>query len=257
MSSLTTQRIIDNALRLGLGHTAESVTESAARADSAQMGYLDFVDHLLSEEVAVRESRRFRNALKLSGLPHHKTLDDFDYTFQPGLEPRRVRDLATLEFLTGAGNIAILGPPGVGKTHIAIGLAVAACQAGKSIYFTTLDDLVRKLKAADAANRLPRQLANLMRPSLLVIDEVGYLALDRDEANMFFQLISRRYEKGSTIITSNKHFTEWGTVLGDDVLATAILDRLLHHCDVLAINGPSYRLKDRQGLVTPVESPAS
>ena len=198
MSSLTTQRIIDNAIRLGLGHTAESVTESAARADSAQMGYLDFVDHLLAEEVAVRESRRFRNALKLSGLPHHKTLDDFDYTFQPGLEPRRVRDLATLEFLTGAGNIAILGPPGVGKTHIAIGLAVAACQAGKSIYFTTLDDLVRKLKAADAANRLPRQLANLMRPSLLVIDEVGYLALDRDEANMFFQLISRRYEKGST-----------------------------------------------------------
>ena len=157
MSSLTTQRIIDNALRLGLGHTAESVTESAARADSAQMGYLDFVDHLLAEEVAVRESRRFRNALKLSGLPHHKTLDDFDYTFQPGLETRRVRDLATLEFLTGAGNIAILGPPGVGKTHIAIGLAVAACQAGKSIYFTTLDDLVRKLKAADAANRLPRQ----------------------------------------------------------------------------------------------------
>ncbi len=145
----------------------------------------------------------------------------------------------------------------MGKTHIAIGLAVAACQAGKSIYFTTLDDLVRKLKAADAANRLPRQLANLMRPSLLVIDEVGYLALDRDEANMFFQLISRRYEKGSTIITSNKHFTEWGTVLGDDVLATAILDRLLHHCDVLAINGPSYRLKDRQGLVTPVEAPAS
>jgi len=257
MSSLTTQRIVDNAIRLGLGHAADTVTESAARADTAQMGYLDFVDHLLAEEVAVRESKRFRNALKLSGLPHHKTLDNFDYTFQPGLEPRRIRDLATLEFLTGAGNIAILGPPGVGKTHLAIGLAVAACQAGKSIYFTTLDDLVRKLKAADAANRLPRQLANLMRPSMLVIEEVGYLALDRDEANIFFQLISRRYEKGSTIVTSNKHFTEWGTVLGDDVLATAILDRLLHHCDVLAINGPSYRLKDRQALVTPTEPPAS
>ncbi|WP_434159234.1 IS21-like element helper ATPase IstB [Rhodococcus sp. BGS-1C] len=194
---------------------------------------------------------------EVSSFPETNPPETPGRIIQPGLEPRRVRDLATLEFLTGAGNIDILGPPGVGKTHIAIGLAVAACQAGKSIYFTTLDDLVRKLKAADAANRLPRQLANLMRPSLLVIDEVGYLALDRDEANMFFQLISRRYEKGSTIITSNKHFTEWGTVLGDDVLATAILDRLLHHCDVLAINGPSYRLKDRQGLVTPVEAPAS
>nr|WP_279636576.1 ATP-binding protein [Gordonia alkanivorans] len=149
-----------------------------------------------------------------------------------------------------------MGPPRVGKTHIAVGLAVAACQAGKSIYFTTLDDLVRKLKTADAARRLPRHFANLMRPSLLVIDEVGYLPLDRDEASMFFQLISRRYEKGSTI-TSNKHFTEWGTVLGDDVLATAILDRLLHHCDVVTINGPSYRLKDRQALVTPTDTPAS
>lgn len=257
MSSLTATRIIDNATRLGLTHTAESITEAATRADQAQMGYLDFIDHVLAEEVAVRESRRFRNALKLSGLPHHKTLDEFDYTFQPGLPPRRIKDLATLEFLTGAGNVALLGPPGVGKTHIAVGLAVTACQAGKSIYFTTLDDLVRKLKTADAARRLPRQLANLMRPSLLVIDEVGYLPLDRDEANMFFQLISRRYEKGSTIITSNKHFTEWGTVLGDDVLATAILDRLLHHCDVVTINGPSYRLKDRQALVTPTDTPAS
>jgi DNA replication protein DnaC len=155
MSSLTTTRIIDNATRLGLTHTAESIAEAATRADHDQMGYLDFIDHLLAEEIAVRESRRFRNALKLSGLPHHKTLDDFDYTFQPGLPPRRIKDLATLEFLTGAGNVALLGPPGVGKTHIAIGLAVAACQAGKSIYFTTLDDLVRKLKTADAARRLP------------------------------------------------------------------------------------------------------
>ncbi|CCW12237.1 IS21-like element helper ATPase IstB [Rhodococcus aetherivorans] len=257
MNALVTQRIIDNAIKLGLGHTAGTAAEAATRAETDSMGYLDFLDHLLAEELAVRESRRFRNALKLSALPHHKTLDEFDYSFQPQLEPRRVRDLATLEFVSRASNVALLGPPGVGKTHIAVALAVAACQAGYSIYFTTLDDLVRKLKAADAVGRLPKQLGSLMRPSLLVIDEVGYLPLDREEANMFFQLISRRYEKGATIVTSNKSFTEWGSVLGDDVLATAILDRLLHHCDVLTINGPSYRLKDRQALVTKPDTPAS
>ncbi len=133
---------------------------------------------------------------------------------------------------------------------IAVALAVAACQAGFSIYFTTLDDLVRKLRAAEATGRFNRQLGVYMRPAVLVVDEVGYLPLDRAAANMVFQLVSRRYERGSMIITSNKSFGEWGGVLGDDVLATAILDRLLHHCDVLSINGPSYRLKDRLNLVT-------
>ena len=133
---------------------------------------------------------------------------------------------------------------------IAVALAVAACQAGYSIYFTTLDDLVRKLKMAEATGRFNRQLGYYLRPAVLVVDEVGYLPLDRVEANMVFQLVSRRYERGSIILTSNKSFTEWGSVLGDDVLATAILDRLLHHCDVISINGPSYRLKDRLALVT-------
>ncbi len=214
------------------------------------MGYLDFVDLLLEEELGLREGRRFRNALKLSGLPHHKTLEEFDFAFQPDLDARKVRDLATLEFVRAKGNVALLGPPGVGKTMIAVALAVAACQAGFSIYFTTLDDMVRKLRAAEATGRFNRQLTSYLRPAVLVVDEVGYLPLDRAEANMVFQLISRRYERGSMIITSNKAFTEWGGVLGDDVLATAILDRLLHHCDVLAINGPSYRLKDRLSLVT-------
>src|SRR5215211_5493802 len=171
------------------------------------MGYLDFVDLLLEEEVGLREGRRFRNALKLSGLPHHKTLDQFDFAFQPGLDARKIRD------------------------------------------FTTLDDLVRRLRAAEATGRFNRQLQAFLRPSVLVVDEVGYLPLDRAEANMVFQLVSRRYERGTMIITSNKSFAEWGGVLGDDVLATAILDRLLHHCDVININGPSYRLKDRITLV--------
>ena len=155
-----------------------------------------------------------------------------------------------MEFIRAKANVALLGPPGVGKTMLAVALAVAACQAGFSIYFTTLDDLVRRLRTAEATGRFNRQLQAFLRPAVLVVDEVGYLPLDRAEANMFFQLITRRYERGTLIVTSNKSFTEWGGVLGDDVLATAILDRLLHHCDVIAINGPSYRLKDRLTLVT-------
>ena len=224
MSNLTTDRIRDHATKLGLTHLgtdAAVVTGLVDRAEQAQMGYLDFVDLLLEEEVGLREGRRFRNALKLSGLPHHKTLDEFDFAFQPDLDARKVRDLATLEFIKAKSNVALLGPPGVGKTMIAVALAVAACQAGFSIYFTTLDDLVRKLRAAEATGRFNRQLNVYMRPAVLVVDEVGYLPLDRAEANMVFQLVSRRYERGSMIITSNKSFTEWGGVLGDDVLATA------------------------------------
>ncbi|MBA3488058.1 MAG: ATP-binding protein [Longispora sp.] len=250
MSTLTTDRIRATAAKLGLIHLTEVITELAQRAETAKMGYLDFVDLLLEEELGQREGRRFRNALRLSGLPHHKTLAEFDFAFQPGLDARKVRDLATLEFVRTKSNIALLGPPGVGKTMLAVALAIGACQAGYSIYFTTLDDMVRRLRAAEAAGRFKRQLAAYLRPAVLVVDEIGYLPLDRTEANMVFQLVSRRYEHGTMIITSNKSFTEWGTVLGDDVLATAILDRLLHHCDVLNINGPSYRLKNRFDLIT-------
>jgi DNA replication protein DnaC len=250
VSSLTTDRIRNHASKLGLTHLTEVITQLVERAETTQMGYLDFVDLLLEEEVGLREERRFRNALQVSGLPHHKSLDDFDFAFQPDLDARKVRDLATLEFVRTRSNVVLLGPPGVGKTMLAVALAVAACQAGFSSYFTTLDDLVRRLRAAEAAGRFTRQLAAYLRPPVLIVDEVGYLPLDRAEANMVFQLVSRRYERGSMIITSNKSFAEWGSVLGDDVLATAILDRLLHHCDVLNINGPSYRLKDRLKLVT-------
>jgi DNA replication protein DnaC len=141
--------------------------------------------------------------------------------------------------------VAFLGPPGVGKTMLAVGLAIAACQAGYSVYFTTLDDLVRNLKEAEASGRFAKKLQTYLKPAVLVLDEVGYLPLARTDANMVFQLIARRYERGSVLLTSNKAFSEWGSVFGDDVLASAILDRLLHHCAVIAINGPSYRLKDR------------
>jgi len=245
LSELTGTRIRTTAVKLGLLHLPDALNQYIQRADEAKMGYLDFLDLVLSEELAVKDDRRFRQGLRLSKLPHHKTLDDYDFSFQPELDPRKVKDLATLSFIEDKANVALLGPPGVGKTHIAVALAVAACRAGYSIYFTSLDDMVRNLKAAEAAGRLTSKLGTYLRPGVLVVDEVGYQPLERAEANLVFQVISKRYEKGSIILTSNKAFSEWGQVFGDEVLATAILDRLLHHCEVVPINGNSYRLKNR------------
>jgi len=245
VTELVSTRIRATATKLGLPHLVGGLSEFVARANAGQLGYLDFLDLVLEEELAVREERRFRHALRISKMPHHKTLEDYDFSFQPELDPRKVRDLATLAFAQAKANVALLGPPGVGKTHIACSLAVAACRVGFTVYFTTLDDMVRQLKAADAIGRLASKLRTYLRPNVLVVDEVGYLPLDRDEANLVFQMISKRYEKGSIILTSNKSFGEWGQVFGDEVLATAILDRVLHHCEVLAINGSSYRLKNR------------
>lgn len=173
MSELISTRIRDTATKLGLAHLAETLPELIKRAEDAQMGYLDFLDLALGEEVGVKDGRRFRNALKLSGLPHHKTLDDFDFTFQPDLDVRKIRALAALAalgFVEARSNIALLGPPGVGKSHLAVSLAVAGCQAGYSVYFTSLDDLVGKLRLAAAQGKLAWQVRSYLRPALLIIE---------------------------------------------------------------------------------------
>ena len=204
MSELVATRIREHAERLHLANLTSNLDTLVTRAEQATMGYLDFLDLLLEEEVGLREGRRFHNALKLSGLPHHKGLDAFDFAFQPDLDARKVRDLAALEFAEHKANVCFLGPPGVGKTMLAVGLAIAACQAGFSIYFTTLDDLVRNLKEAEATGRFAKKLQTYLKPAVLVVDEIGYLPLARADANMVFQLVAHRYERGSILATSTR-----------------------------------------------------
>jgi DNA replication protein DnaC len=194
---------------------------------------------VLEDEVGVLESRRYASRLKLSALPHHKTLDDVDASSQPELDPRRLSELRSLRFLERRISLLIFGPPGVGKSHIAVGLAMEALRRGYLVRYTTLDDLVRGLREADALGKL----SQLQRPQLLILDEAGFLPLDRADANRVFQVVKRRYTRGSAIVTSNKSASEWAELFGDEVLAAAILDRLLHDAEVLTINGPSWRLR--------------
>jgi DNA replication protein DnaC len=243
MAELITQRIRHNAAELKLHGIAEDPDELIDRAENAQLGYREFLDLILESEVGVLDGRRYQSRLKMAGLPHHKTLDEFDITFQPEIDPKRLAELRSLRFIEHKVGCLILGPPGVGKSHISIGLAMEALARGYLVRYTTLDDLVRGLRHADALGKLNTKLAQLQRPHLLVIDEAGYLPLDRADANRIFSVVNRRYTKGSTIITSNKTVSEWAETFGDEALAAAILDRLLHDAEVLAINGPSYRLK--------------
>lgn len=246
MSQPTYERLVAQLDKLGLWRAKDTLPDALKGAEKDTLGYATFLDRLLEEEIAAREERRIKNSLKLSGLPFQKSIDTFDFAFQPSLDRAQVLDLASLTFLAHKENVLLLGPPGVGKTHLAVALAISACQNGYSMYFTTLDGMIRALAAADRAGKLDAKLRTYTTKSqLLVLDEVGYLPLSRAEANYLFQVISSRYERSSIILTSNKSVTEWPEVFGDHAIATAILDRLLHHSHVLSIKGHSYRLRER------------
>ena len=237
----------------GLGLTSvemrlENLLEQAAKKEPS---YADFLLDLLKSELEARRTRYLRARLQLAHLPYVKTFDQFDFSFQPSVDERQVRELRTLRFVHEASNVIFLGPPGVGKTHLSVALAEASIQAGFGAYFITAHDLVSDLSRAMRESRLDRRMRIYLAPKVLVIDEMGYLPLDEMGATIFFQLVSARYERGSIILTSNKSYGDWGSIFGDPIIATAILDRLLHHSTTVNIRGESYRLKDRRraGLV--------
>lgn len=221
----------------------EGLLEQAAKTEPS---YADFLDQMLSCEVEARRTRYLRARLQLAHLPFLKTFEQFDFAFQPSIDERQVRELRTLRFIHEASNVILLGPPGVGKTHLSVALAEAAIQAGFGAYFMTAHDLVNDLGRAYREGRLDRRMRVYLAPKVLIIDEMGYLPLDDLGATIFFQLISARYERGSVIVTSNKSYADWGSIFGDQIIATAILDRLLHHSTTINIRGESYRLKDRR-----------
>lgn len=221
----------------------DSLLEQAAKKEPS---YADFLDELLGCEIEARRTRYLRARLQLAHLPFLKTFDQFDFSFQPSIDERQIRELRTLRFVHEASNIILLGPPGVGKTHLSVALAEAAIQAGFGAYFMTAHDLVNDLGRAYREGRLDRRMRVYLAPKVLIVDEMGYLPLDELGATIFFQLVSARYERGSIILTSNKSYADWGSIFGDPIIATAILDRLLHHSTTINIRGESYRLKDRR-----------
>jgi DNA replication protein DnaC len=229
---------------LSLPQVALSYEKESENAAKAKLSYQEYLYKVLQNQVVVRVDNSINAKIKKAKFPFIKSIEEFDFSFQPQVEEKLLRELCNLNFLSESKNIIFIGPPGVGKTHLSVSIGLKAAQARKRVLFFTAEDLINELISAEMSRRLQEYIDSLSRIDLLIIDELGYLEIGKHAASMFFKLISKRYERTSTIVTSNKPFEEWGEIFGDEVVATAILDRLLHHSHPFLIQGKSYRVKN-------------
>jgi DNA replication protein DnaC len=233
---------------LSLHRINEIYLQEAENAAKTKLSYQDYLLRLLEAQVLTKMERSVNRKMQIAGFPDIKRLEEFDFSDQPQINEKLIRELSGLEFLNTGKNVLFVGPPGVGKTHLAISLGIKSCQARKRVIFYSAEQLTDELAAAEVSGMLNKKLDLLLRIDLLIIDELGYLSLNNQTAKLLFQLVSKRYEKGSIIVTTNKPFEQWGEIFTDDVIAAAILDRLLHHSYPFFINGKSYRLKNIKNL---------
>jgi DNA replication protein DnaC len=245
------ERVFAALKRLQLTHLRETLAAVLSQAAREEWTYLEFLDQVLRREVDAKQGKRIRMGMQIAHFPCVRAIEGFDFAFQPTADERLIRELSTGTFIAHGENILIFGPPGVGKSHLAIGLGRKIVEQGHSVRFTTATALLAALGKAETEGGLSDKLMEYCKPRLLIIDELGYLPFERRAAHLFFQLVNRRYEKGSLLVTTNQRVSDWGIVFGDEVLATAILDRLLHHSHTLLITGESYRLREKRksGLI--------
>lgn len=241
--------IKQNLVGLKMPRALEILDITPRGIERGEMTALEAINALLSEELTLRENRRVKMALVMARLSAIKTLASFDFSFQPSLDKNRIMALAELQFIDRAEVVHLIGPPGTGKSHLSLALGVEAVKAGRSVYFASLADIIAMLAKAEREGNLRERIRFLSRFALLIVDEIGYLPVTSGGGNLFFQLVNARYEKGAMILTSNRGFAEWGEIFGDSVVATALLDRVLHHAVVIQIEGSSYRLRQHADLL--------